>query len=94
MGRPKGSKSKSIPDPANILPSKNNNDENANPIPVSLPKKIKKSCNRTFRKSADIQAYAHLVGPAIDFFPKSKLPQNKVVLQRYHALRDKWKRSK
>ena len=67
--------------PKNILPSKNENDENANPIPFSLPKKVIKSDIRTSRKSADLQAYALLVGPSINFPPKSKLPQNKVVLQ-------------
>ena len=93
-GRPKGAKSKPKVSPENILPSKTVNDENANPIPGSLPKKVKKSGARTAKKSADLQLYAHLVGPNIDFFPKSKLPQNKVVIQRFQALRDKLPKEK
>ena len=53
-GRPKGANSKPKVSPENILPSKTVNDENANPIPGSLPKKVKKSGVRTAQKSADL----------------------------------------
>ena len=88
MGRPKGSKSKPLLDPENILPRRRQNDENENPIDGSLAAKPKiKKVMKTRKKSQNIQAYTNLVGPAIEFFPKSKLPQNKVLLQRYMGLR-------
>ena len=95
MGRPKGSKSKPLLDPENILPRRRQNDENENPIDGSLAAKPKiKKVMKTRKKSQNIQAYTNLVGPAIEFFPKSKLPQNKVVLQRYMGLRDKLPKEK
>ena len=95
MGRPKGSKSQPKMDINNILPSTKVNDENDNQIPDKCPqKKSKKSGTRTSTKSASLQQYLNLVGPAIDFFPKYKLPQNKVVLQSYRALREKFPKQK
>ena len=96
MGRPKGSKSKPLLDPENILPKRQTeNDENENPIEGSVPTKTKKKTGiKTRNKSQNIQAYTNLVGPAIEFFPKSKLPQNKVLLQRYMGLRDKFPKEK
>ena len=95
MGRPKRSKSKPLLDQQNILPKRNQNYENENPIDGSLPTKSKKKNGiKTRNKSQNIQAYTNLVGSAIEFFPKSKLPQNKVVLQRYMGLRDKFPKEK
>ena len=51
-GRLNGAKSKPKVSPENTV-----NDENANPIPGSLHKKVKKSGARTAKKSADLQLY-------------------------------------
>ena len=92
MGRPKGSKTKSHLDSNNIIQSsKEESDENDNPIKVhNLPCKPKPTLGtRGAKISKTSKVYHDLVGTPIDFFPQSKLPQNKVVLQRYLSLREK-----
>ena len=93
MGRPKGFKSKanSHLDPNCILQSRRKNvvnDENVNPCPSQTPDKPTKSRvgTRGAKKGKTSQSYHDLVGPPIEFFPKSKLPQTKVVLQGRHWL--------
>ena len=97
MGRPKGSKTKSHLDSNNIIQSsKEENDENDNPIKVhNLPCKPKPTLGtRGAKISKTSKVYHDLVGTPIDFFPQSKLPQNKVVLQRYLSLREKCPKEK
>ena len=89
MGRPKGSKSNPQLDPSNIIQSKNREDSQS--ASTSQPVKQKTSIGtRGAKKSKTSQVYNDLVGNPIEFLPKSKLPQNKVVLQRYISLREKF----
>jgi hypothetical protein len=94
MGRLKGSQTKPRLDPNNIIESSNkDNDENANPVTTqkSLPPHGRSKAvvsTRGAKKGKASQVYNDLVGPAIGFFPQSKLPQNKVVLQRYLSLKE------
>ena len=96
MGRPKGSKTKPLLDPSNILESsKKVNDENENPLPSSpAPVKKAKLAMNIRKKSKTDQVWHSIVGPPLDFFPASKLPQNKAVLRRYLALREKFPKEK
>ena len=96
MGRPKGSKTKPLLDPSNILESsKKVNDENENPLPSSpAPVKKAKLAMDIRKKSKTDQVWHSIVGPPLDFFPASKLPQNKAVLRRYLALREKFPKEK
>ena len=100
MGRPKGSKTKNQLDPANILEptrrvidenqniDKNSSvDENQNIAGTAPPPKKKKPSVVTRRRSRDVQYWKDVVGPPMEFFPRTKLPQNKAVIQRYFSLR-------
>ena len=82
MVRPKGSKTKPLLDPNNILESgKKVNVENDNPLPSSpAPVKKPKLAMDTRKKSKTYQVWNSIVGPPLDFFPASKLPQNKAVI--------------
>ena len=97
MGRPRGSQTKPQLNPADIIePESRKKDENQNNLPASASaqtQKIKVG-TRNAKKSKTRQIYADLVGPPIDLFPPTKLPQNKVVLQRYLALREKHPKEK
>ena len=78
-------------DENNIIQSNNKeNDENGNTSPPKQAPVRSKSAIGTkgAKKSKTLQVYHDLVGPPISFFPPSKLPQNKVVLQRYLHLRE------
>ena len=92
MGRPKGSKTKPMLDENNIIQSNNKeNDENGNGSPPKqAPASKSKSviATRGAKNCKPLQVYHDLVGPPVSFFPPSKLPQNKVVLQRYLQLRE------
>jgi hypothetical protein len=91
MGRPKGAKTKPMLDEKNIIQSNNKEiDENGNTSPPKQAPGRSKSAigTRGAKKSKPLQVYHDLVGPHIGFFPPSKLPQNKVVLQRYMHLRE------
>ena len=83
MGRPKGSKTRPKLDPNNIIKSSNKeNDVNGNPSPTkqSLPSRSKSTIGtRGAKKGKTSQIYNDLVGPAIGFFPQSKLPQKRRV---------------
>ena len=97
MVRPKGSKSRPQLNPANIIEPKNRQkDVNDNNVVNSAPTKTKKLPvgTRTRPKSKTKQIYTDLVGPPIDLFPKTKLPQNKIVLQRYQSLRNQYPKKK
>ena len=87
MGRPKGSQSKPRLDSSNILEPVLDVNQNVSVKPEPPPIKTKKSSAGTRRRSRDVQFWKDLVGPPIEFFPQTKLPQNKVVLQRYLSLR-------
>ena len=100
MGRPKGSKTKDQLDPANLLESKrpafdkNQNidegrkfDENQNIAGPAPPSKKKKPSVVTRKRSRGVQFWKDVVGPPMEFFPRTKLPQNKAVIQRYLSLR-------
>ena len=95
MGRPKGSKTKDQLDPANLLESKrpafdkNQNidegrkfDENQNIAGPAPPSKKKKPSVVTRKRSRGVQFWKDVVGPPMEFFPRTKLPQNKAVIQR------------
>ena len=89
MGRPKGSKSKDKLDPINILPSKRSvTDENHNPLSTQPPPKKLKPARKTRGNFKDCQVWNELAGSPIDHFPVTKLPKNKVVIQRYLSLRN------
>ena len=94
MGRPKGSKSKPLLDANNIIQSSNKeNDVNDNlgSAKQSPPTRPKSSIGtRREKKGETSKIYNDLVGPGIGFLPQSKLPQNKVVLQRYLSLREEY----
>ena len=84
MGRPKGSKTKPPLDANNIIQSSNKENEvngNQGSAKQSLPARPKSSIGtRGAKKGKTSKIYNDLVGPGIGFLPKSKLPQNKVVL--------------
>ena len=84
MVRPKGSKSKNLLDTANILPSKEKEpDIVTQESPPSAAKKIKKTYTRQkFRK---FKTWDDFVGPPLESFPRTKLPTNRVILQRFLA---------
>ena len=94
MGRPKGSKTKPPLDANNIIQSSNKENEvngNQGSAKQSLPARPKSSIGtRGAKKGKTSKIYNDLVGPGIGFLPKSKLPQNKVVLQRYLSLREEY----
>ena len=93
MGRPKGSKTKPQLNTNNIIKSGDKeNDENENPRSAKEPPGRLKTAigTRGANKNKSNQIYLDLVGPPIAFFPKTKLPQNKVVLQRYLHLREQY----
>ena len=98
MGRPKGSKSKPLLTPENILETTDNQkDENDNSLAISppiKPIKIRSLKPRNSKKSKNMQIYTDLVGKPIEMLPPSKLPQKKVVLQRYLALRNEFPKGK
>ena len=88
ISRPKGSKSKERLDPSVIIePRKRKNDENSNPIPNQPPAKKPKLAIKTRKNFQDSKVWNDLAGIPIDFFPLTKLPKNRVVLQRYLSLR-------
>ena len=96
MGRPKGSKTQSQLDPKNMIPAnKGGNDENENPLPSSAPP-VKKpnSTIETRKKTKTTQVWHKRLGPQLEEFPRFKLPQNKTVLRRYLALREKHPKEK
>ena len=93
MGRPKGSKTKPQLNTDNIIKSGDKeNDENENPRPAKEPPSRLKSAmgTRGANRNKSNKIYFDLVGPPIAFFPKTKLPQNKVVLQRYLHFREQY----
>ena len=95
MGRPKGSKSKERLDPSAIIePRKRTNDENFNPIPKQPPPKKPKLAIKTRKNFQDSKVWNDLAGIPIDLFPLTKLPKNKVVLQRYLSLRREFPKKK
>ena len=96
MGRPKGSKTQPQLDTSNIIHPKNTkNDENANPLPTtSDPPKKPKSTMDTRKKTKTDKVWHELVGSPIEWFPKTKLPQNRAVLRRFMALREKHPKEK
>ena len=87
MGRPKGSKSKPTLDSSNIIQPVLDENQNVSEKTEPPPIKTKKSAAGTRKRSRDVQIWKDLVGPPLEFFPPTKLPQNKVVLQRYLCLR-------
>ena len=93
MGRPKGSNSKPLLDEGNIIPEKKRvTDENANVL-ESIPPPPKKADNpvmSTRKKFLDCQIWNNLVGSPPEILPQTKLPKNKVILQRYLSLRSQY----
>ena len=93
MGSPKGSNSKPLLDEGNIIPEKKRvTDENANVL-ESIPPPPKKADNpvmSTRKKFLDCQIWNNLVGSPLEILPQTKLPQNKVILQRYLSLRSQY----
>ena len=84
-GRPKVG---SLLDQKNIIPGvKRGTDQNDNVLVSPQTKKQRIAVN-TRKKFLDSQFWNDLVGSPIDMFPKTKLPQNKVVLQRFLSLRE------
>ena len=95
MGRPKGAKSKERLDPSAIIePRKRTNDENFNPIPKQPAPKKPKLAIKTRKNFKDSKVWNDLAGVPIDLFPLTKLPKNKVVLQRYLSLRREFPKKK
>ena len=91
MGRPKGSKTKPLLDSNNIVESRKKvNDENQNPLPSSAAPPVKKARQTmgTRKKSKTDSLWHSFVGPPLDHFPVSKLPQNVAVLRRFLRLRE------
>ena len=79
MGRPKGSKSKNQLDSTNIIETikpVNNENDNFLVSPATHSKKLKTSVE-TRKKSKDCHFWNDLVGPPIEFFPKTKLPKTR-----------------
>ena len=83
MGRPKGSKTTPLLDQNNIV-------ENQNPLPSSAAPPVKKARQTmgTRNKSKTDTLWHSFVGPPLDHFPVSKLPQNVAVLRRFLRLRE------
>ena len=93
MGRPKGSKSRDILDPGNIIPSRRSEEpmqESSLSNSTESLKKSKKSKAKTRQNFKDSTSFNNLVGPKIEAFPHTKLPKNKLILQRYMSLRDQF----
>ena len=90
MGRPKGSNSKPLLYEGNIVHEKKRvTDENANVL-ESIPPPPNKANNpvmSTRKKFLDCQMWNNLVGSPLDILPQTKLPKNKVILQRYLSLK-------
>ena len=91
MGRPKGSKNLSHLDPNNIVGSSKQVDENENFCPAKV--KEVKGPRRDTRSKTD-KFWHSVVGLPIEFFPPSKLPQNRAVIRRYLAMREKIPKAK
>lgn len=89
MGRPVGSKNVSSIQSSNVIKNKRRPEaterkEGARKPNKTVPRKMTES--RLRHKVDDI------VGRPIEFFPFTKLPQNKVVVQRYLSVREQHKK--
>ena len=91
MGRPRGSRNLPRISSSNILVSgRRQSTSNASNIQISLQVKHAKSKKTALpRRRKD-----DMVGPSISFFPFTKLPKNRVVLQRYFWYREQDKSMK
>ena len=100
MARPKGSKTKDQLDPGNILSTsrkgRTGSRSEATPAtPNSAPppsgsktpsSKVERNTRKNYR---DSNFWTNKIGPAIESIPQTKLPKNKVILQRFLDLRSK-----
>ena len=80
---------KGLLDSNNIVGSRKKvNDENQNPRPSSAAPPVKKAWQTmgTRKKSKTDYLWHSFVGPPLDHFPVSKLPQNVAVLRRFLRL--------
>lgn len=84
--RPVSDENQNIDENQNVNENRNI-DENQNIARPAPPPKKKKPSVVTRRRSRDVQFWKDIVGPPVEFFPRTKLPQNKVVIQRYLSLR-------
>ena len=88
MGRPKGSKTKDQLDPGSILSTSRNGRKVVAPAesPEPPPSKVERTTRKNFR---DCNYWKSKIGTPIESIPPTKLPKNKVILQRFIDLRHK-----
>ena len=89
MGRPVGSKNVSNVQSSNVIRNKRRPEAAEGKEGARKPKK---TVPRKMAECRLTQNVDGIVGEAKEFFPFTKLPQNKVVVQRYRSVREKHKK--